>query len=128
MQDGKFLRLITTLSESELQNYVNPVYDTFKAKHGKSVSFGPDGAKEFIASLFLAEHDTSTTRPIFESISKVFEGKFSPLDFSNQMDNIVAKSNIKYETWSSVWRFLNSNHPWINDHPCGSMLGLILNK
>lgn len=125
ISDGAYLKRITTLSQSELQNYVDKIYNVLKIRFGRDASFGPEGSREFVASLFLAEHDTTTTAEIFDALQKVFERQYTPLDFSNQMDNIVMKSNIEYTTWSSAFRYLKNNHLWIDSHPCGSLLGLV---
>ena len=124
MTDGEYLKLITTKSESQLRSYVDYLYDIFKKNHNYEASFGPEGSKEFICSLFLAEHDLSTSKLIFDAATKVFERKMSPLDFSNTMDNIVTNSNIRYETWSSAFRYLHFNHEWIKNHPCASLKNL----
>lgn len=121
MTGGEFIKSVTTKSESEIRHYVDSTYAIFENINGKSVGFGPEGCNEFVASIFLAEHDRSTVASIHEAICKVFEGSFSPLDFSNQMDSIVSKSNIPYEAWSSIFRFLKSNHMWLKDHPCGAL-------
>lgn len=121
MTDGNFLKLITTSNEDKIRGFIDSVFYDYASRHKKVVGFGSEGCIEFTASLFLGMHDPSTAKPICEAIENVFKGKFTPLDFSNQMDNVVAKSSIQYETWSSAFRYLKANHQWITSHPCGAL-------
>lgn len=104
-----YLKLITTLSSDTIIMSTVNIYNKFKAQHGTNPNFGPEGVYVFVASLYLSLHDSSLAEDIYSAIDQVFLGNFTILDFSNQMDNIISRSNIDYEAWSSSFRYLKHN-------------------
>ena len=44
--------------------------------------------------------------------------EWSPLQFSDYMDEIINSTSIPYTKWSEVYRHLKGNHTWIQEHEC----------
>ncbi|APG25953.1 CFI-box-CTERM domain-containing protein [Syntrophotalea acetylenica] len=127
--DGEFLKSITTKTKDELRVYFEKKYEYYKNKSKCTFGFGPEGSCEFIGAFFLADFDETTRESIEKIIIEVFNGNITPLDFSNQMDNIVTNSKIRYDTWSSAFRFIKSGTGvWIDSHACAIMANTITGK
>lgn len=58
----------------------------------------------------------------------VFQESWGPLDFSNYIDNVVNKSKVSYETWSEVYRYIGSEHSWIEEHECSKPASKVSEK
>ncbi|TCI46454.1 hypothetical protein EVJ27_06015 [Exiguobacterium sp. SH3S2] len=118
-KDDSFKQFVSGYSHSLLRATIDNIYHVLSTKHGTRVSFGPEGAKEFIGSILLAEFDPSTQEYVFFGIEKVFEEEWGALTFSNYMDNVIhEKSVITYNSWSDVFHYLNDHHLWIRTHEC----------
>lgn len=110
-----FINFVQDSSREYIEENVNSVYDSYASKYG-DVSLGEAGAIEFVAAIMLANFDKTTTSAIKAGIRNIFRKDFSPLDFSNYLDEIVHKSNVPYSIWSEVYRYLKANHYWIQNH------------
>lgn len=104
-----YLKSIKTLDSDRIIRSTVTFYNIFKDTHGTNPNFGPEGVYVFVCSLFLSLHDASVAENIYLAVDEVFKGNYSPLDFSNQMESIISKSNIDYAAWCSSFRYLKDN-------------------
>ncbi|WP_224981203.1 hypothetical protein [Geomonas agri] len=121
--DERFLALIRSKSVDELKTFIEEKYNYFIKRHGiPDVSFGINGANEFIAALFLADYDQTTTKKIYDNLDMYFGSRCrNPLHFSDFMDTVVNESCIKYQTWSEAFKYFYYSHKaWIRYLRCAS--------
>jgi len=108
---------LTSYSPQELKSKIDNIYFDLCDSFGRRTRFGPSGAKEFIGAIILANIDNRSREQIIMGVQQYFSGNWEPLEFSNFMDEVVTtNSSIDYAEWCMAYRFLESNHPWIDEH------------
>ncbi|GAE28508.1 hypothetical protein JCM9140_4752 [Halalkalibacter wakoensis JCM 9140] len=117
-QENDFITFVKGTTPEEVKKLVNKTYTEFSTKYKNEVGFGESGSIEFVGSLLLMNYDNSTKRDIEKGIESVFKNMWSPLDFSDYMDDVVKKSKVPYSMWSEGYRYLQNHHIWIEKHDC----------
>lgn len=109
-------------SPQELKSKIDTIYFDLCRSFERTARFGPSGAKEFVGAIVLANIDNRSSEQIIMGVQQYFLGNWSPIEFSNFMDEVViSNSSIDYTEWCMAFRFLESNHTWIDEHTFAQM-------
>ena len=104
--------------EKKLKNMVDLVYCALCKQFNNEVSFGIHGCKEFLGAILLFKYDKSLEKAIVIGLCKTFQNKFTPLDFSEYMDEVIHQSSITMDEWIDICDYIERNHRWIEKHKC----------
>lgn len=115
-----FLKFVSQIEEYDLKFLLENYYQRLKTLNKLDyVHLGENGGIEFAGALLLliyshAENDTTAINACNQAFIMAFKGA-SPGIFSDVMDDIInEETNIPYEDWSAVYRYLKDNYgTWI---------------
>jgi len=115
-----FLQFVSKIQEATLKFFLENQYQTLKNSNKyDSVHLGENGCFEFVGALLLftysvVANDRIAMNGCNEAILMAFKGAPAEI-FSNVMDDVInEETNIEYEEWSAVYRYLKENYgTWI---------------
>lgn len=113
-----FVTFAKLIPEKILKELVDEHYNNLYEKYKGIGYFGISGANEFVGSLILSEYQPSLKKRISQGHAKIFTNEWSPHQFSDYMDDIIKSTVVPYAKWSEVYRYLEENHKWIQQHDC----------
>ena len=119
-ESSSFLQFVSEIQEPSLKLFFEGQYETFKASNKfESVHLGENGCIEFAGALLLftyscVRNDSMAINGCNQAFIMAFKGAPAEI-FSSVMDDIInEETNIPYEDWSAVYRYLRDNHGnWI---------------
>lgn len=111
-----FLFYIKNLTNNEIQRIFLSFENEFE--NTKKLGFGDSSVFELLGSLLLADYDFKLHDLIISLSRRVSNGDFSPIQFSDKLDEIIyTLPYLPYEEWSSIYRYLKETQLyWIKDH------------
>lgn len=115
IKENSFETYVKEMEHRTIQNSATIKYNYF-AKHYGNIGFGESGANEFVGAALFAKYRPAFEKDIDYGIEQVFKRHFSPLQFSDYMDEIINRSDVPYATWSAVYNYLKNNVQWIKNH------------
>lgn len=118
MRNRGFEKFYKDYNEKKLTKILNETYEALSRLFNREVTFGKEGIKEFLGAILLFKYDKSCEEKIVMGICKMFQRKFTPLDFSEYMEYIIENSLITIEEWHDVYDYIDKNHRWIENHRC----------
>jgi hypothetical protein len=115
-----FLQFVSQIPQSTLSVFLQGQYQTLKTSNKfDSAHLGHNGCFEFAGTLLLsvysyARNEETAFKGCRELIYMAFKGA-SGGTFSDHMDDVINnETNIEYEEWSAVYRYLRDNYgTWI---------------
>ena len=114
-EGDSFKNYVTKMEHNKIQQEALATYNYFANQYG-NIGFGESGANEFVGATLLNQYRPILKNEINYGIEQVFKRHFSPLQFSDYMDEIVNRSDVPYPVWSAVYNYLNDNVQWIKNH------------